>query len=141
MYVFFGRRVQLRGRSQDNRKGLRSFRGDAHEAVASDDHVPAFEEHTPLLVVTNVTLVAIQAGLLFLLREAGEAGASGIATGHEEFLAVEKRGIRSVTVVAALQGEPPKVGDEGLGEHRVADTIEVRIHEVRDSRLAASELH
>ena len=109
--------------------------------MASDDHVTALNEHAPLLLVTDIHVRIVQSGVLFLPGETSEAGAARIAVRHEELLPMEYRGIRRATVVSPLQGEPPKVGDEGFGERRVADAIEVGIHQVRDPRLAASEFH
>ena len=109
--------------------------------MASDDNVAAFNEQAPLLLVTDIHLRIVQSGVLFLLGKTSEAGAARIAVRHEELLPMENRGIGRSTVAPPLQGEAPKVGYERFGERRVADTIEVRVHQVRDPRLATSELH
>ena len=72
--------------------------------MASDDQVPAFEEQAPLLLVTYVILAVVQSGVLFLPGETGEAGAPSIAVGHEEFFAMENRGVPGLAVVSMLQG-------------------------------------
>ena len=57
--------------------------------MASDDHALSRQKRTPLFLVTKVAVVVVQAGLIFLLREASEVGPSRMVFAYKKFFTVK----------------------------------------------------
>ena len=53
---------------------------------------------------------------------------------------MKNRRIRRASVIAVVQPQPRKVADDGFGERRMPDTVELGVYQVRHLGLAASQL-